>query len=120
MKTGTRPSTRSPKTVAPSYDLRLYVTGMTQRSIEAMSNIRQICEEHLPGRHTLEIVDMYENAARASEDQIVASPTLIKMAPAPVRRFVGNLSDRKRVLIGLELPFEETMDDAQIKTSDSD
>lgn len=104
---------------APSYELRLYVTGMTQRSQEAMVSIREICEEFLKGRYALEIVDIYENAKRAGEDQIVASPTLIKLSPGPIRRFVGNLSDRKRVLAGLELPIEEVMDDSKIKTTTS-
>jgi len=90
---------------------------MTQRSQEAMVSIREICEEFLKGRYALEIVDIYENTKRASEDQIVASPTLIKLSPGPIRRFVGNLSDRKRVLAGLELPIEEVMDDSKIKTT---
>jgi circadian clock protein KaiB len=85
------------------YVLRLYVTGMTPRSMEALATIKEICEEHLHGRYTLEVIDIYQNPALAKDEQIIAVPTLIKQLPQPLRRFVGNLSEKERVLLGLDL-----------------
>jgi circadian clock protein KaiB len=85
------------------YVLRLYVTGMTPRSTRAIENIRAICEEHLNGRYDLEVVDIYQQPALAIKEQIVAAPTLIKKLPAPLRRIIGDLSNRDHVLIGLDL-----------------
>lgn len=85
------------------YDLRLYVAGMTPRSARALANIKEICEEHLKGRYALEVVDIYQQPKLAEGDQIVAVPTLLKQLPQPLRRLIGDLSDRARVLIGLDL-----------------
>jgi len=85
------------------YDLRLYVTGMTRRSLRAIANIKQICEEHLQGRYDLVVIDVYQSPALARGEQIIALPTLIKRIPGPLRRFIGDLSDCDRVLIGLDL-----------------
>jgi circadian clock protein KaiB len=85
------------------YVLKLYVTGMTPRSQRAIENIRVICEEHLKGRYTLEIVDIYQHPTLAEGEQIIAAPTLIKRLPEPLRRIVGDLSDTDRVLLGLDL-----------------
>jgi circadian clock protein KaiB len=85
------------------YRLMLYVTGMTPRSTEAVAAIKSLCEELLAGNYELGVVDMYQEPARAQEDQIVASPTLVKRSPDPERRLVGNLSNRERVLRGLGL-----------------
>jgi circadian clock protein KaiB len=85
------------------YVLRLYVTGMTPRSIEAIDTIRSICEEHLQGRYDLEVIDIYQRPQLAKDEQIIAVPTLVKKLPAPLRRFIGNLSDEERVLLGLDL-----------------
>jgi len=85
------------------YELRLYVTGMTPRSTAALATIKAICEEHLAGRYELEVIDIYQQPMLAKDEQIVACPTLVKRLPAPVRRFIGNLSDRDRVLLGLDL-----------------
>jgi circadian clock protein KaiB len=85
------------------YVLRLYVTGMTPRSTEAIDTIRAICEEHLHGRYDLEVVDIYQRPHLAKDEQIIAVPTLVKKLPAPLRRFIGNLSDVDRVLLGLDL-----------------
>jgi len=85
------------------YLLRLYVTGMTRRSTEAIAAIRAICEEHLQGRYELEVIDIYLHPTRAVDEQIIAAPTLVKTLPAPLRRFIGNLSDTERVLVGLDL-----------------
>jgi circadian clock protein KaiB len=85
------------------YVLRLYVTGMTARSTEAVANIKAICEEHLHGRYDLEVIDIYQHPQLAKDEQIFAVPTLVKKLPAPLRRFIGNLSDKERVLLGLDL-----------------
>jgi circadian clock protein KaiB len=85
------------------YVLRLYVTGMTPRSTEAIATIKAICEEHLQGRYDLEVIDIYQHPQLAKDEQIIAVPTLVKKLPAPLRRFIGNLSDQERVLLGLDL-----------------
>lgn len=86
-----------------SYLLRLYVTGMTPKSIRAIANIRKICDEHLQGRYELEVVDLYQQPQLAQNEQIIAAPTLIKELPRPLRRMVGDLSNTERVLVGLDL-----------------
>lgn len=83
--------------------LRLYVAGASPRSLRAIVNAREICDEHLKGRYELEIIDILQQPALAKNDQILAVPTLIKRLPSPLRRFIGDLSDRKVVLIGLDL-----------------
>jgi len=85
------------------YVLRLYVTGMTPRSTEAITTIKAICEEHLQGRYDLEVIDIYQHPQLAREEQIIAAPTLIKKLPSPLRRLIGTLSDKERVLVGLDL-----------------
>jgi len=83
--------------------LRLYITGMTPRSTEAFANIKAICEEHLHGRYELEVIDIYEHPSLAKDEQIIAVPTLVKRLPSPLRRLIGNLADKERVLLGLDL-----------------
>ena len=83
--------------------LRLYVTGMTPRSVRAIENIQEICSEHLEGRYQLEIIDVYQQPVLAKGDQIVAAPTLIKHLPPPLRRFIGDMSQTERLLVGLDL-----------------
>lgn len=85
------------------YVLRLYVTGSTPRSARAIENMHRICEEHLAGRYDLEVVDIYQRPDAAREFQLVAAPTLVKLLPEPLRRIVGDLSDRDKVLRGLDL-----------------
>lgn len=85
------------------YVLRLYVTGLTPRSTRAIENVRTICETHLHGRYELEVVDIYQEPRAASTEQILAAPTLIKKLPLPLRRVIGDMSDRERVLVGLDL-----------------
>ena len=85
------------------YVLRLYITGMTPRSTQAVATIKAICEEHLQGRYDLEVIDIYLHPALARDEQIIAAPTLVKKLPAPLRRLIGNLSDEERVLFGLDL-----------------
>jgi circadian clock protein KaiB len=85
------------------YLLRLYVTGMTPRSSQAVASIKALCEQHLQGRYDLEVVDIYQHPQLAKDEQIIAVPTLVKHLPAPLRRLIGNLSDVERVLLGLDL-----------------
>jgi circadian clock protein KaiB len=85
------------------YVLRLYVSGMTARSSRAIVNIRKICEEHLKGRYELEVVDISQNPTLAQGQQVIAAPTLIKELPLPLRRFIGDMSQTERLLVGLEL-----------------
>ncbi len=85
------------------YLLRLYVTGMTSRSKQAIQNIKRICEEHLQGRYELEVIDIYRNPVLARGDQIIAAPTLIKELPLPLRRFIGNMMDTEKIILGLDL-----------------
>jgi circadian clock protein KaiB len=85
------------------YVLRLFVAGINPKSKNAIENLREVCEENLEGEYELEIIDIYQQPIFAKEGQIVAAPTLIKELPPPVRRFVGDLSDKKKLLLGLDL-----------------
>jgi circadian clock protein KaiB len=88
---------------AQQYVLRLYVTGMTPRSTRAISAVRAICEEFLAGRFDLEIIDVYQQPALIRDEQIFATPTLVKKGPEPERRMIGDMSNRARVIAGLGL-----------------
>ena len=85
------------------YLLRLYVAGMTPRSADALARIKAVCEEHLRGRYELEVIDIYQQPALVQEGQIVVTPTLIKVLPAPLRRLIGDLMDEEKVLRGLNI-----------------
>jgi circadian clock protein KaiB len=85
------------------YVLRLYVTGMTARSARAVKNLQAICDEYLDGRYDLEVVDIYQQPALVKGEQIIAAPTLIKKLPLPMRRIIGDMSNRQGVLLGLDL-----------------
>src|SRR5437764_8255583 len=85
------------------YELKLYVTGTSPRSGRAIANIRSLCEEYLSGRYDLEVIDIYQQPAVAASEQIVAAPTLIKRFPAPARRLIGDLSNRDKILIALNI-----------------
>jgi circadian clock protein KaiB len=85
------------------YTLRLYVIGASPQSVRAINNIKNICEEHLQGRYELEVVDLYQQPQLAQGEQIIASPTLIKKLPLPLRRVIGDMSNEERVLVGLDL-----------------
>ena len=88
----------------PEYwTLRLYVAGRTPRCESAEENLRRVCEQHLAGRYSIEIVDLMENPTLAQGDQILAIPTLVRKLPTPVRRIIGDLSNTERVLVGLDL-----------------
>ncbi|VVB94353.1 Circadian clock protein KaiB [uncultured archaeon] len=85
------------------YVLRLYVTGMTPKSTKAVLNIKKICEENLKGRYELEVIDIYQQPVLAKDEQIIAAPTLIKKIPLPLRKLIGDMSDKERILLGLDL-----------------
>jgi circadian clock protein KaiB len=84
-------------------ELRLYVAGQTPKSVTALANLKRVCEEHLPGRHTIEVIDLLQQPARARADQIVAIPTLVRTLPEPIRKVIGTLADTERVLVGLRI-----------------
>lgn len=92
------------------YVLRLFVTGMSPRSQEAIANVRKLCEEHLKGRYELEVIDIYQHPLSASENQILAAPTLIKKLPQPLRKFVGDMAKTEKILAGLDLRIQEETD----------
>lgn len=85
------------------YILRLYVTGSTPHSLKAIYNLKRLCEEYLPNDYELQIIDIYKNPDAVRDEQIIAAPTLIKRLPAPLRRFVGDLSNTQKLLIGLDI-----------------
>ena len=88
---------------ADRYVLRLYVTGMTSRSARAVKNLQAICDEYLVGRYDLEVIDIYQQPVLTRGEQIIAAPTLVKKLPLPMRRIIGDMSNRDRVLLGLDL-----------------
>lgn len=85
------------------YVLRLYVAGITPKSSQAIKNITQICEENLKGRYDLHVIDIYQQPTLASGEQIIAAPTLIKKLPLPLRKFIGSMADKEKILVGLDL-----------------
>jgi circadian clock protein KaiB len=85
------------------WNLRLYVAGQTPKSQQAFRNLQTLCEEHLPGRYTIEVVDLIKNPQLAEGDQIVAIPTLVRKLPEPIRKIVGDLSNTERALVGLDI-----------------
>lgn len=87
----------------PQYLLKLYITGSTPSANRAIVNIRKICEQHLQGRYELEVIDISRNPILAEGEQIIAAPTLIKKLPLPLRRFIGDMSQTERILLGLDL-----------------
>ena len=98
-KMKTKKSSKSKK----QWELRLYVAGQTARSVTAFANLKKICEEHLTGQYSIEIIDLLKHPQLASGDQIVAIPTLVRKLPEPVRKIIGDLSNTQRVLVGLDL-----------------
>ena len=83
--------------------LRLYTAGQSPRSLAALENLKRLCEEHLSGRYSIEVVDLLKNPRLAKDDQIVAIPTLVRQLPSPLRKIIGDLSDTERALVGLQL-----------------
>ncbi len=86
-----------------SYCMRLYVAGQTNRSTAALANLKKICDQHLAGRYTIEVIDLMKTPQLARDHQILAVPTLIRQVPEPLRRIIGDLSDTERALVGLDL-----------------
>jgi circadian clock protein KaiB len=86
-----------------NYVLRLYVTGITPRSVSAIRNIRKICDEHLKGTYDLEVIDIYQQPVLAKGEQIIALPTLLKKLPLPLKKFIGDMSNTEQILLGLDL-----------------
>ncbi len=85
------------------FALRLYVAGQTPKAVRAFENLRKICDEHLSGRYTIEVIDLIENPALGRGDQILALPTLVRRLPTPIKKIIGDLSNTERVLVGLDL-----------------
>jgi len=101
-----KPAKRSPRRkgdTTPQWRLRLYVAGSTPKSLTAFANLKEICERHLGGRYSIEIIDLLQNPQLARGDQIIAVPTLVRKLPHPVKKIIGDLSNTERVLVGLEL-----------------
>jgi circadian clock protein KaiB len=90
------------------WSLRLYVAGQSPKSLDAFANLTTLCEAYLPGRYTIEVVDLVEHPSRALSDDIVAIPTLVRRLPEPLRRIIGDLSNTERVLIGLRVHSVDT------------
>lgn len=86
-----------------AWHLKLYVAGQTPKSLTALSNLKHFCEEHLKDRYSIEVVDLTQDPALARTDQIIAVPTLVRKLPEPVRKIIGDLSSREKVLVGLDL-----------------
>lgn len=92
------------KTASPdAWNLRLYVAGQTPKSVAALTNLKKICEQHMKGKYTIDVIDLLRNPQLAKGDQILAIPTLVRKLPVPVRKIIGDLSNTERVLVGLDL-----------------
>ena len=85
------------------WDLRLYTAGQSPKSLAALNNLKRICDQHLPGRYSIEVIDLMKNPRLAKDDQIVAIPTVVRKLPEPLRKVIGDLSDEERALVGLQL-----------------
>jgi circadian clock protein KaiB len=86
-----------------TWELRLYVAGQTAKSVAALANLRRYCEQHVPGRYQLEVIDLMQHPQLAEGDQILAIPTVVRKVPEPIRKVIGDLSNEERVLVGLDL-----------------
>jgi circadian clock protein KaiB len=90
-------------TTPERWDLRLYTAGQSPKSLAALANLKRICDTHLAGRYSIEVVDLMKNPRLAKDDEIVAIPTLVRKLPAPLRKIIGDLSNEERALVGLQL-----------------
>jgi circadian clock protein KaiB len=97
------PQDRPEQVGGEHYSLRLYVAGQTAKSTAAITNLRRVCDEHLAGRYTIEVIDLLVQPQLAAGDQILAVPTLVRRLPAPLKRIIGNLANAERVLVGLDI-----------------
>ena len=105
------PTTDETESNLNKWQLRLYVAGQTPKSIAAFANLKRICEDHLGGRYSIEVIDLTENPRLAAGDQIFALPTLVRKLPPPVKKIIGDLSNTERVLVGLDIRDLPTADD---------
>ena len=92
-----------PAIAADCWNLRLYVAGQTPKSLTAFANLKRLCEAHLAGRYTIEVIDLTKTPQLAQNDQILALPTLVRRIPEPVKRVIGDLSNLERVIVGMDL-----------------
>jgi len=95
------------------WNLRLYVAGQSPKCVAAVRNLNRFCDEHLPGRYHIEVIDLLENPRLARDDQILAIPTLVRKLPSPLRKFVGDLSNAERMLVGFDLRPSEAPSEAR-------
>jgi circadian clock protein KaiB len=102
-----------------TYILKLYVAGNTPNSMRALKTLRNILDEEFRGVYALKVIDVLKNPQLAEEDKILATPTLAKILPPPVRRIIGDLSDRERVLIGLDLLYDELSEESMFDIDDA-
>lgn len=91
------------KTKRAQYDMRLYVIGQTPKSRAALTNLKRLCKTHLDGQYRIEVIDLLRHPQRASEDEILAIPTLVRRLPTPIRKIIGDLSQTERVLVALNV-----------------
>lgn len=103
----TPPKAKPRKVESSRYVLRLYVAGTSPKSVNAIANIKKICEENLQGRYELDVIDLYQQPQLAQGEQIIALPTLIRELPPPLRRIIGDMSNTERVLVGLDIRKNE-------------
>jgi circadian clock protein KaiB len=104
-KTRTEPRgrIRARRRTRKTWELRLYIAGQTARAVAAFNNLKKICEEHMAGEYSIEVIDLLRNPRLARGDQILAVPTLVRRLPTPIKKIIGDLSDTERVLVGLDL-----------------
>jgi circadian clock protein KaiB len=106
-KRSAKPAAKKPSHAdAKIWNLRLYVAGQTPKSLTAFANLKRLCEEHLKGRYTIEVIDLIKNPQLAQGDQILALPTLVRKIPAPIKKIIGDLPNTDRFLIGFDLKRE--------------
>lgn len=105
MKTASKGKDKKAKSDAMDeiWNLRLYVAGQTPKSLSAFTNLKKICEEHLAGEYSIEVIDLLKNPQLAKGDQIIALPTLVRKLPEPIKQIIGDLADTERVLVGLDI-----------------
>ncbi|MFH0976288.1 MAG: circadian clock KaiB family protein [Spirochaetota bacterium] len=106
-KTDIKAKPASPEQI---YVLRLYVAGINPRSSSAIRSITEICEQNLKGRYELEIIDIYKQPGMAKTEDVIAAPTLIKELPEPLKRLIGDMTNKEKVLVGLDIRFRETIE----------
>lgn len=99
----TRTARKQPAVPTKEWNLCLYVAGQSPRSLDALSNLKKLCETHLAGKYRIEVVDLLQNPQLSRDDQIVAIPTLVRKLPPPLRKIIGDLSNTERTLVGLQL-----------------